>query len=434
MNRSIRRSAVAVVAVGVAAVLGLSACSSSSSTASAPDTTKKVTLSMVWWGDATRTAVTQKAVQGFEKLHPNITVDMQALPFDGYYDKLSTQIAANTAPDVQQMTSDFLVQYGNGGALLDLDKVSKSQLDSATTKQGAIDGKQYGVPTGISTQAIVANPVLFKAAGVALPDDKTWTWDDYEKIAKKISDSGQPGVTGSTALGTDISQIGTWFRQDGKSLFTKDGKIGFTQAELTDFFTFAKKMVTTGAAQTADEASQEPSLPIEQSSTATNKVAMGFWQTSQLTSLEAVSKDGLKLLRIPSKSGKAGGAKMAFGASQYWAASSRTKNPTEAQELIDYLANSTTAGKDLGVTRGSPANSAVRTAVLPLLSPTDKQITDFVSAITPEVVNIPLNPNGSSTMQSNLTRYTAEVLFNRQTPAEAAKNFIGETQTSISSQ
>jgi multiple sugar transport system substrate-binding protein len=118
-------------------------------------------------------------------------------------------------------------------------------------------------------------------------------------------------------------------------------------------------------------------------------------------------------------------------ASQYWAASARTEHPVESQLLIDYLANSEEAGKILGITRGTPANSKIRDAILPQLPENDKTVVDFLSEISGEVVQSRLAPAGASAFTKNMQRYASEVLFGRQTPDEAAKNLIAETETSL---
>jgi multiple sugar transport system substrate-binding protein len=426
MTERPRRLAAGLVALAAAVPLLLSACGGSSGSSGSSG----VTLRMVWWGSDDRASQTTAAVKLFENAHPNVTVKLESLPFDGYYDRLSTQVAANTAPDVQQMTSDYVTEYGARGALLTLSKVGVSKLDPATTKGANIGGKQLGVPTGIATEAIVANPKLFAAAGVAMPDDKTWTWASYEALAVKISKASPKGVFGTEALGDDAGQLAVWARQNGADQWTADGGVGMTQDIVTKYFTFVKQQMSDGAAPSA-AASTEQIGQIEQSGTALNKYAMGFWNTSQLTPLEATSKDGLKLLRLPTTSGVSGDAKMAFGASQYWAASSRTKHPVEAQELIDYLVNSTDAGKVLLVGRGSPANSEVRAAVTPLLSADDAQIINFVSAVEPETVEANPDPKGTSSFQDVMRRYTAEVRFGRMAPDAAAAGLLKETAALI---
>jgi len=431
--RSPLRIAGAVVALVAAIALVLTGCATSSTPQAAKaGSTKPVTIRLVWWGSDDRTKVTNDAVSAFEKKYPYITVTGDSVPFDGYFDKLSTQIAANDAPDVSQLVGNFVQEYGARGALLDLKDVDISKVDKVTTKAVNLDGSQLGIPTGIGTTAIIANPVLFKQAGVPMPDDTTWTWKDYEKIALKISKGSPAGVFGSDALGQGPDQLGMWARQRGRDLFTAGGKVAFTTKDLTDFYTLTKRMVDEGAAPSADEISEQSSVALEQSGTATNRYAMSFYGTNQLTSLEATSKSGLKILRFPSTNGEVAGAKMGFGAAQYWSASSRSKHPVESQMLIDYLTNSTTAGKLLMVGRGSPANSDVRRAVVPLLNESDAQIVNFISDLRTEVVqDSPAGPVGTATMQDNMRRYTSEVLFGRQTPAEAAKGLIEETKASI---
>ncbi|GAA5149608.1 extracellular solute-binding protein [Microbacterium pseudoresistens] len=428
MLPSARRTLMVLPAIAASAAMLLTGCAGDPGTGSADE---EVTLRLVWWGSDDRAAVTRDAVAAFEELHPNITVQTESLPFEGYFDKLSTQIAANDAPDVQQLTGDFVVEYGTRGALLDLADVDTSKLDSATTDIVDFDGEQLGVPTGIATFAIVANPVLFEQAGVPMPDDESWTWEEYADIAQKISDASPDGVFGSQALGTDSNQIAIWARQNGQELFTAEGQLGVDEGAVADFYAFAKSMVDSGAAPTADEATEQTTLGLEQTGTALNRYAMGFWASNQLPSLEALSQSGLELLRYPTASGKAGDQKMSFVASQYWSASSRTEHPVEAQLLIDFLANSPDAGKLLLVGRGAPANSDVREALIPILGPEDAKVLDFVAAISDEVVVSPLAPAGGATFQENMRRYTTEVFFGRMSPADAATALLDETRTAL---
>jgi multiple sugar transport system substrate-binding protein len=130
-------------------------------------------------------------------------------------------------------------------------------------------------------------------------------------------------------------------------------------------------------------------------------------------------------------SGQPGDAKMMYVASQYWGASARTQHPVEAQLLIDYLTNSTEAGKILGVTRGVPANSQVRDAVTPSLDPNDKAVADFMGSVSHEVVDSQLAPAGAATFTASFQRYTSEVLFGRMSATQAAKALIDEVNSAL---
>jgi multiple sugar transport system substrate-binding protein len=426
------------ITAAVAAALLLSACGSGGSGSGGGDTGSgsqlsdgPVTLRMVWWGNDVRAQATQAAIAAFQKEHSNITVETESLPFDGYHDKLSTQIAANDAPDVIQLQGEFMAQYGTQGALLELTDVDTSKLDEGTTKNGNIDGQQVAVPTGLSTLAIVANPALFAQAGVPMPDDKTWTWDDFADITKQISDTSPDGIYGTKSLGWDITEAATWVAQQGDELFTKDGGLGATTDDFASLFETAKKLVDEGGAPSASESSEQLTLSPEQSGVATGRYAMQLDGVSNFPALEKASGGELKLLRLPSQTGKQGGANMSFVASQYWGASSRTEHPAEAQLLIDYLANSSEAGTILGVSRSTPANSDIREAILPQLTGADQAVVDFMNEVSDEVVPTRLAPPGAAAFTKNFQRYASEVLFGRQTPKQAADGLVQETKSAL---
>ena len=49
--------------------------------------------------------------------------------------------------------------------------------------------------------SMVIDPKVFEAAGVELPDDETWTWDDYADIAAEIARKSPQGTFGTNAHG-----------------------------------------------------------------------------------------------------------------------------------------------------------------------------------------------------------------------------------------
>lgn len=425
-NSSRRLSLVAAAA----AALLLVGCSANSGSDAAPSD-EPVTLRLVWWGNDVRAEATQQAVAAFEEEHPNITVKMESLPYDGYFDKLSTQVAANDAPDVQQLQGEFMAQYGSQGALLDLTEVDTADLDPGTVKNGNIDDEQVGVPTGLSTLVVVANTAVFEQAGVEVPDDTTWTWEDYDRIAAEVTAASPDGVFGAKSLGWDITEVASWVSQRGGELFTEDGTLGADVEDFASLFELAKQMMEDGASPTAAESAEQLTLAPEQSGVATARYAMQLDAISNFPALQAAAGGTLELLRLPAASGDEGEPHMMFVASQYWGASARTEHPAESQMLIDYLVNSVDAGSILGVTRGTPANSEVRTAIAGDLPETDKTVVDFMDEISGEVVDTRLAPPGAASFTKNLQRYASEVLFGRMTPEEAAEGLIGETETAL---
>ena len=55
---------------------------------------------MMWWGDQKRADITNEALKVFQSKHPNIKIVGEFSPSSGYFDKLNTQLASGTAPDI----------------------------------------------------------------------------------------------------------------------------------------------------------------------------------------------------------------------------------------------------------------------------------------------------------------------------------------------
>jgi multiple sugar transport system substrate-binding protein len=428
---TVRRRLSCVALLAALVMTAASGCTESPSGDAGSSDQEPVTLDMTWWGNPARAEATEKAVAAFETAHPNVDVNTAAGAFDGYHDRLSVQIAANDAPDVMQLQGEFMVQYGSQGALLPLTQVQTSQLDKGLTANGLIDGKQLAVPTGMSTLAIVADPEVFEEAGVPLPDDTTWTWQEFARIAQTISDKTSERKRGTKSLGWDITEMATWTSQRGNQLFTEDGKLGATVDDFASLFQLASELVESGAAPPADETVEQYGLSPEQSGVATGRYAMQLDAVSNLPALEKGAGHPLKVFRLPSATGKAGDAHMMFVAAQYWAASGRTEHPEEAQMLIEFLANSTEAGELLGVTRSVPANAEIRAAIADNVQPSDKTVLTFMDDLSDEVVPSRLAPPGSASFTENFQRYTSEVLFKRMSPTEAAGAMIKETKDEL---
>lgn len=425
MSRSMPRSAVTTLGGATVLAVVLTGCGGgSASDGDGASGDEDVTLRIVWWGDTVRGDATQRAIDLFEDAHPNITVEAEPLPFDGYFDLLSTQVAANDAPDVQQLTVDVVADFGRRGALLNLDEVETENLDGATTEAAFVDGEQWAVASGLSTQVVVANKTLFEQAGVAMPDDSTWTWDDYIDIAAEISSNTPEGVYGAAPLGMDAISFQAFLRQEGAAAYDEDGSIAFDESDFVSYLELADELRQTGGSGSPEVATEQTALPLEQTGTALNTFAMGFWASGQFTALSDNSGQELVPLRIPSLD--SGDPQMSIGVSQYWGASSRSEHPAEAQLLIDFLVNDEEAALDMGLVRGTPPNTVNAAALGEQLDGADATITDFVATLTEEAVTTPLPPTGFGSFQDVFRRYVAEFMFGRQSADQAAEGFVTE--------
>lgn len=424
MTTLTRRSALKVFA-GTAAVGLLAGCGTGGGSKNADGS---VTLRFTWWGNDVRNKQTQQVIDAFQKAHPNIKIQAEPGVWSGYWDKLATQTAANDAPDVIQMDLAYIAEYGGRGALLDLSKqkgLDLSAFDSNTLSSGQYNNKLYGVSTGQNALGIFANVKVFQAAGVAIPDDSKWTWDDYVKTAAALAAGASKGGTNyGASYGITDQSLSIWLRQRGEQLYTSDGATGFTVDGVASFMAFQKKLLDAKAAPPASVAQEDVNAAVEQTLAATNKTGMSFWWTNQLGALSKAAGTDFKILRVPSQDGKPQDDGLFYKPSMYWSASSRTKHPDEVATFIDYLVNSTDVAKVITTERGFSTSSTIQDAIKPLLTPTDKSALDFLTQIKPELGQAPaVPPVGSSKVGDALLRHQTDVLFGRADAQSAAAAF-----------
>ena len=109
-----------------AATGGLTACAPGSS-GGGPGRRTRTTLALAYWSNPTRTKNTDAEIAAFMAANP----DLKSRPpgeFATYWDKLATQTAGGTAPDIIQMDMAYIADYGSRGALLDLTQVRRRHV------------------------------------------------------------------------------------------------------------------------------------------------------------------------------------------------------------------------------------------------------------------------------------------------------------------
>ena len=390
------------------------------------------TLALAWWGNPTRNKNTDAMIAAYTKANPDVKITGQPGEFSSYWDKLATQTAGGTAPDIIQMDMNYISEYGSRGALLDLKDVDTSKFVEGTVDSGRINDTLVGINAGINSALFFANPTVVEKAKMELPDDTTWTWDQLIEVGTEMaSKAGVPfGVAG--LLGSD-ALFGTFVRQHGKELFTADG-VGFEAAEAQAWYEMLVKGSKAKAFGTPEQNSEEAGKPLDQSALVTGRAAIQYWNSNQLEALSnAAGGDYLmEPLRGPSLTGKATDRKTWYKASMLWSASAKTKNPEAAVAWINWFANNQEAADIDKAERGIPPNSEIQAAVEPKLSAAQKRVLQYITDIQPEVANTPIAPPpGGGTISELLSRHGTDALFGRASPADAAKAFVDELKSNL---
>lgn len=420
-----------LVAMGAVSALALTACGGSDS-GSGEAADGQTTIRFSWWGSDKRSQNTMEIIKKFEEANPDIKVEAEPASFSGYWDKLATQAAAGDAPDVIQMDLAYFREYAERGVLADLSDVDTSKISDDLLAQGTTDDGLLGVPTGFASIAMIANPEVFKAAGVDMPDDKTWTWDDYAEITKKIS-GHEEGTYGATSPFEPMGGFMNWLRQKGQHLTTEDGQLGFEAADLQKYFEFQKSFVESGSYPKPDVIEEDRAAGTERALMAQGKMGIISGWSNLLPTVAGAAGVDVVPLRMPSETGKAEDNGLWNRVSMFLSSSAKSEHPEEAQRFIDYFVNSEESGLANLTDRGLPANSEVRDAVMGHLEGSELAAAQFLKDIEPEVqAPEPVPTVGFGEFEGILHRYETEVYLERQTPAEAADKATAEMQQAIS--
>lgn len=142
-----------LAALGLAAVMALSAAGCGGSGESSGDTAANsgsqagetsqsgaaeggdVTIKITWWGGQSRHDYTQKLLDTYTQSHPNVKFEAVPSGWDGYFDKLATQAASGAMPDIVQMDYLYITTYAKNHSLADL----KPYMDDGTIDVTNID-------------------------------------------------------------------------------------------------------------------------------------------------------------------------------------------------------------------------------------------------------------------------------------------------------
>ena len=426
MMKLSRRSR-AVTATGLAITLGLTLSACGSNSADAPEGDGNITFS--WWGSDPRHKANEAIIDSFMDANEGITVKGDYSDFSGYWDKLATTTAGGDSPDVITMDEKYLQEYAGRGALADLsamDGLDLSKFDDASLALGEFEDGLYGLSTGQNAYVVMINEDLFKQAGVEVPDDTTWTWEDYHKISAEIS-SKLDGVAG-TDYGAQDVDLRVWLRQQGESLYNEEaGEVGYSNENVESWFQHLLDVRDVAKGPSAAEYTEGISGTFEAGAVPTNKAAMGWYWSNQLSALRTASGSNISMLRAPSQDGSAEENGMYYKASMYWSISSKSDNQEAAAEFVNYLANDAEAAKHLLVDRGVPVNPDMAEAIKTELSEPDQEVVSFLEEIAPEMEEAPLpSPVGAGGVQDVVKRYVSEVLFDNLTPEEATQQMTDE--------
>ena len=148
--------------------------------------------------------VLDSAIERFNKMYPNITVDHKSLgDYDEVFSQIQTKLNAGTYPNIAYCYPDHVASYNDARKVVVLDDLINNQNVIASTNemmgftQAQLDdfiegyynegkeygdGKMYSLPFMKSTEVLYYNKTIFDAKGWDAPK----TWEDVEYYATEL--------------------------------------------------------------------------------------------------------------------------------------------------------------------------------------------------------------------------------------------------------
>jgi multiple sugar transport system substrate-binding protein len=385
---------------------------------------EEVTLRVAWWGGQPRHDYTTKVIEMYEKENPHVKIEAEFANWDDYWKKLAPMAAANQLPDIIQMDSAYLSQYGEKGQLEDLTQyiedgtIDTSSIEENTISGGKIGDKLYGFNLGSNVLSVISNDDMLKQAGVEI-NDENWTWDDFVNTATAVQKaSGKYGTNGMNPPDVFFpyflrTQGERFYKEDGTGLAYKDDKL------FVEYFERQLKLVDAKAFPTPDVQAQVKGL--EDDFIVKGNAALTWNYSNQYLGFSQLTEAPLSI-NLPPEQGE--NSALFLKPSMFFSVPKSSKHKEEAAKFVDFFVNSVEANKLIKGDRGVPVSTEVLEALKPELTEDETKIFEYVERASKNVSKAdPPDPLGSAEVMKALKDISEQILFKKITPEEGAKKF-----------
>jgi ABC-type glycerol-3-phosphate transport system substrate-binding protein len=156
--------------------------------------------------DSPRTVVISTLLERFQDANPNITVEVQPIPYDNFMQTLTTRVIGGQAPDTALLLDRWAPAMIAQNALLPLDGFIPEGYGDAFNEVAwnfsVVDDIPYAIPFYTNVQSNLYNVDQFEAAGVEVPADvsQAWTFAELVEASQQVME----------ANGTEYGLIHWW--------------------------------------------------------------------------------------------------------------------------------------------------------------------------------------------------------------------------------
>ncbi|MDD9266144.1 ABC transporter substrate-binding protein [Paenibacillus sp. GCM10023248] len=340
----------------------------STAPATAAASNEPVKLRIMWWGATVRHEATLAALKLYTEKHPNVTFEPEYSGIDGYLDKLSTQAAANNAPDIMQLDPGWISDWAGRNQLAPLTGVNVEKIDAKVLSGGQAGGKQYAMPLGSVAYGMIYDKAAMDKLGLKAPQNG-WTWDDFFALAKEAKTKLPEGQYFTKDYAGDYFAYSAYQYAKGKGMVVSaDGKFNVDQASFLEWTRNFEELRKAGIVPPADVNSSDKEFDPKMDLMVNGKILFRMGFSSNYGSWDSLKKGAYALVTMP-RSVEAGGW---LKPSLYLGVSATSKKAEEAKKFVDWFVNDPEAAKLLTTVRGLPVNKEIAASLESSMSDVDK--------------------------------------------------------------
>jgi oligogalacturonide transport system substrate-binding protein len=370
---SMRKQVSVVILLMMMLTLALTACSgnneaSTPAAGSANGVKKPVSLRMSWWGGETRHKATLKAIEVYQSLNPHVKIEGEYGGFDGYLEKLTTQLAGRTAPDIMQIDIAYLGPFFKQTDLF-VDFYTNKQVDIKGYDQAFLKslasptGKLIGLPTGVNAASFYINKAIADKVGIDYT--KQLTWDRLVEEGRKLHDSNK-NMYMLNAISGDIAVFifePYLFNLTGNRLVNDDYTIGFDKDSLVKAFKYISSLYDNNVIQPVADMVTVKSVWENPKWINNETIATLNWSTNYSPIKTALAGKEVVTVEYPAVKGvKNSGINVR--PTNMLAVNANSKSVDESTKFVNWFLNDPEAAKILGLERSIPAVESSRKVLL----------------------------------------------------------------------
>jgi len=324
---------------------------------------ESTTLRFSWWGGGERHEATLKAIAAFEAKNPGVKIKAEYMGFAGYLERLSTQIAGGTEPDIMQINWAWLSTFSKtGDGFYDLNKskstLALNQFAETDLKMGMVSNKLNALPVSYTARVMLWNRAAFERAGLKMPV----TWDDLfaaGPVLKQKSGGKAFAIDGELYDMILLSQAYIMQKYGTPYVNPTSPKVAMSEAAALEWVQVYKKLVSNNVAVPlpvrASLGGAEKPTEQQQDWVVGNWAGNYTWDSViglRASTLNKEQKlDVGEFLTLPNakNSGMFGRPTLMF------AVGKKSKNPEIAAKFLNFMLTDPEAAAILKVTRGVPS-------------------------------------------------------------------------------